>query len=271
MIKSCITSNNGEMTHLLCCHTLRQDHFQFAIERGYLTTEFSLYPPKDVTGISRERVNLVYTFYGLPLYKYKHNKNNTNRLEKAHFTPVGILLNAAAIHKAIRFIPFDSGAFFDGLYDDHCLVDSKDEIKNFEVDFISPHNQEVCQAVDRYFTTNSNYLEGKVDFFDDPFTKEEDMLVSLYNDRGISEVDRRAKAFEVHFETTLSFKDDVEAVIIHRGVKERVMPNIEAEIKNLNSKIEVLTYSGSAASISEYVSRMIHVADEHQRKNFLKH
>jgi hypothetical protein len=96
---------------------------------------------------------LLYVFYGRPAYRPSNDSRSTGLF--ADF-PVSIILGNSVVNSPRRVLPFDSGAFVAGLYEE--FLHKKMKILDFELgrDASMP-----SKLVKKFFGSNLNYFNGQ--------------------------------------------------------------------------------------------------------------
>ena len=202
-LEDLIKDETEDLDMLYFCHTTRLENFEKIIDSGVLQIKHSHFPPKTITEDGNE--NIVYLFYGIPLFIYKVSSNIMHN-SYTNDLPVGILFKPRTKTPLSRFYPFDTGAAFNKMYK-------------------------------RYFNSNKNYCCCNPTNTD-PQNAWEEELIQLHKTNGQNnELDPRAIAIEIHSKHDIIINsDNVEAFIIPRfkSKKYNLIDKIQKNYPDIN-------------------------------------
>lgn len=210
MLSDIIVNEEDDLKPLYFCHTTKWENFEKVLKSGVLQVDFSKFPPNS----EKADDNVIYLFYGLPLFSYKVSPN-TISANFAYDLPIGILFKSDIVKILSRFYPFDTGAAFNNMY--KCFrrkIETPEDIADFCVE-IMDEGKPLRQFIKRYFITNKNYC-WCLPKCPDASCELEEEIIQLHKTYGNnSELDQRSTAIEVHSKYNIEINsNNVEAFII---------------------------------------------------------
>ncbi len=140
---------------------------------------------------------LVYLFYGRPSYRPYRQEENTSLTA---FRPVALIFRPDLDIPIKRIYPFDTGAFFDGLYAQY--IPAHANLANFEID---PGLEHASRSVSLFFKSNKNYYRGRAvsAVAAPPTNLTISSLLGMFRAQGLSKVDDRKSAIEIQSSETI--------------------------------------------------------------------
>ncbi|MCX6318259.1 MAG: hypothetical protein NTW29_13285 [Bacteroidetes bacterium] len=204
---------------------------------------------------------LLYLFYGRPAYRSSVTENS----DLTSYLPACFIINPGIINNIKRIIPFDSGAFTNGLYAD--FLHSKMEINQF---FLKPELNSIIRMIGYFFQNNANYFNGVIpqhlDY--DPLDFPKESYSKLIRDAGKSVVDDRKASIEIQMSAPLELTEkSLMAVILpkHLCVAEIVQ---EVLVKEL--KVEIIPYNSYGIASHYYYTQILDLAKQFLiKRNYL--
>lgn len=237
-LEDLIKDETEDLDMLYFCHTTRLENFEKIIDSGVLQIKHSHFPPKTITEDGNE--NIVYLFYGIPLFIYKVSSNIMHN-SYTNDLPVGILFKPRTMTPLSRFYPFDTGAAFNKMYKSFRHdINTSDDIADYCVN-ITNDRKPLRQYVKRYFNSNKNYCCCNPTNTD-PQNAWEEELIQLHKTNGQNnELDPRAIAIEIHSKHDIIINsDNVEAFIIPRFKSKKY--NLIDKIQKTYPDINIIKY-----------------------------
>lgn len=217
------------------CHTTKWEFFEKILADSSLKRDL----PSFLNGPAvASKWNVVYLYYGFPFYVPNTGNEPINNTDILDDQPIGILLNPDSIKKLHKCYPFDTGAFFKGMFQD-LLPISDSELDIYEL--VITHKDDIKKLVKRYFTTNENYKRGKVDFTDTAKDGKEQKLIGLYTSTGRTKFDHRSMAIEIHSNIDLKIEDLVDAIILPMN-RSKEFPYLKEMVMVKFPNAEILEY-----------------------------
>jgi len=162
------------------------------------------------------KIDLLYTYYGVPSYRVKLDKATTN---PAHYM-ICFILNSESTDSFAKVFPFDSGAFFKLNQLKDSFFHKNTTIEDFE---LSGSIKSAKRVIKTFYDTNDNYLSqtpsltkgfSVLDF-------EAEGYNNLISSRGNTDFDDRASSIEVLFDKEIQLsKDSIKQIIIPKCFKD---------------------------------------------------
>jgi hypothetical protein len=167
---------------------------------------------------------LLYFFYGRPSYR-PHGQEDT--ITAKAFLPICLVMSRAAMNKAIRILPFDSGAFHRRMMHPPMHEEMTKDV--FEL-MVSPESP--VQAIELFYGNEKNYREVRakpaVDGFDEFEELEVDAYFRLLHHRANTKYDDRITAVEIQLNESVPLTGYLHAVILPKSFFDR--PGIAEQI-----------------------------------------
>jgi hypothetical protein len=178
--------------------------------------------PRDDTVYRAE--NLLYFFYGRPSYRPHATKNTVTA--KA-LLPVCLVISPGIADRAVRVMPFDTGAFAQKMM--HPPIHEDMNLKDFELQVAANAPMRIVELFygreRSYFYAQPKSPIGGYDEFED---LEIDSYIRLIHHRANSDFDDRVTAVEIQFNTPVNLPGQVIAAVLPKpfldkaGVAEQV-------------------------------------------------
>jgi len=177
---------------------------------------------------------LLYFFYGRPAYKID-NKNIV--ITDEYLFPVCFIIDSSNVGKVKRIFPFDTGAFYNDLYNEHFntldkKIDNKEKLKECESYCLGENMDTPAKFVSAFFGSNERYLTGafKKDLEFDYFTPTLHKYYSLLCETGKPLSDDRKYSVEIQLENEVALPNNLLAIVIPSKA------NDKPEVRNLLKK-----------------------------------
>lgn len=180
---------------------------------------------------------LLYFFYGRPAYKID---NENKIITDEYLFPVCFIIDSSIVNNVKRIYPFDTGAFFKELYNEHFnpLDDKFDNSKKRqECDSYCLGNSMETPAkfVSAFFGSNERYIVGayKKDLEFDYFTTTIHKYYSLLCETGKPNADDRKYSIEIQLEEEIQLPNNLIAVILPSKANDK--PEVQTLLKKWNT------------------------------------
>lgn len=168
---------------------------------------------RKIDPLDRDRLGepVSYFYYGRPAFRA--NKDKVIKIDAA--CPICFVLDGKVVHQAKKFFAFDSGAFLSRLYK-HVLIDE------MNLDDFSLGNDvgRLNKLVNRTFGSQSGYLDGdrtavvSTENGAHPWEYAARSYLELITSAGRNEPDDRICSIEVVFNTSVSLRDFLIAIVV---------------------------------------------------------
>jgi hypothetical protein len=219
---------SSDIDLLNLAHTTTWRSLEQILKEGRISAR-SPFPPKDANPSS-----IIYLFYGMPFYVVAINETDVSTTSIAD-RPIGLLLKTDILVDVKRCYPFDTGAYFDGLFER--LFNLKGiNIADFEVTLGG--NFELQKLIKRYFQSNENYCRSVSSFKGEKKSSIEDLLIRLHRIETNDLVDNRVAAIEVHYPNDLLINGKVEAILL----PDRTYKENKTMLSGVEKLCEIRTY-----------------------------
>lgn len=213
-------SSTLDALHLSHCTSGRKSFGVFSL--GHLkTTKCEIYS-----------ADLLYLFYGRPAYKPEAGQPASKIVDLA---PVCLVIDPSLLASAIRILPFDSGGFSN--YQNQ--IGPGLTLPDFE---LGADPSVPLRLVTAFYETNRNYYEQipTIAENDVPLSKAAPRAYArLIHEAGLGKMDDRCSTIEVQFNTSISLKSALRAVIGPNVVLSD--PDVETSLAKCDD-VTVFTY-----------------------------
>lgn len=181
--------------------------------------------------------SLLYFFYGRPAYR-----KISTPLADDSYNPICLILKQQSLKNMRRAFPFDSGAFFDGCFDQH--INKSMCIDDF---LLSCSIAELSKIVTAFFGNNYNYYLGQY-VKDKKFTYNDFEAKALYSiliETGKTVHDDRGYTIEVQTQLRMNLEKNIDAIVLPYSAFQNAV--IQNTILNKWKAVPLLydTYRGS--------------------------
>jgi hypothetical protein len=204
--------------------------------------------------------NLLYLFYGRPAYR---PAGPDKAVSMAAFYPVCILLRETAVAAATRIAPFDTGAFFAGLFKDHLHPGMK--VEDF---LLTPTLDSPARLVSTFFRSNGDYFFSRVTILKvPPMEFEVESYQNLITEKGATSTDDRRSTVEVQHASPVALAPGMVRLV--------VVPSSYAQDPDLLTTIcttwaaQLATYSPHHCDPREYYAKIFDEVEKYLKQEAL--
>ncbi len=190
--------------------------------------------------------SLLYFFYGRPSYRVSTTEKPVSNCA---FMPICILVNSEVIERPKRILPFDSGAFHNGLFKN--FLHPKMRSSDF---FIEPELNMAARLVNKFYGSNKNYFYSRQKSIKvPPFEFEVSSYYNLIQNLGQTDYDDRDCSIEVQLDNSVKLTSDSVLLVVLPGI---FLDDTEFRSKIESLSAEVKTYHIHHGQINQYLNSM---------------
>ena len=239
-----INNFSPSLPHMPLFHTCGIMSFEKILSDGRLS--------KSPCGVYKEMI--LYLFYGKPAYRIRFF-DSTEIL--ALLQPICVIIDPSEIDKITGILPFDSGAFYAGLYKGYFPTTMA--ISEFDID---PSVTDAAKYISAIFGSNEYYFEGRsADIDINAFCPSATVMKALCRKAYAEETkDDRDSSIEIrtNCEIKMNNNKNIKAVIMPRSYAQYEF--VKTWLRN-NDHIILLTYpSNDATNPNECHQRIMQAA-----------
>ncbi len=203
---------------------------------------------------------LLYLFYGKPAYKSHH----TESTKLNAFLPVCFILDIDHIFDIKRIIPFDSGAFKKGLYDNFMHPGM-----TLELFYMRPEKRSIGKTINYFYESNKNYFmyQPKEQVPHDPLDFEIESYLSLIKGEAQSKADDRKACIEIQLGANINLNSGVlKAVILPKSF---MLSPLVTEVLSNTLKAELITYESYGVGSNLYYAKILDLTRDYLKNHSL--